>query len=364
MKNFGLAQQPFDPRDYWLEEVLGSSDIQIPKSYRVTGLTYEAQYSYPYCVSFACTSLIEWKYKQEKDGGTYAFSQPHLFYHAGGSKVGSTFRGNLNVAKGEDKGLVPYGKFPMPDPRYTAPSDWYETTRVKALATPFDDATKITGYAKVYSWDIEATKRAILEHGPLMIGVYAGGKDYYSNPYHVRSTDHDNHCVLLAGWTEDGRWILFDSLGYVSAPKDWGGESLPPGYRTVSPDYKIKSAYAVIELPKDVKKKVEEVRSDGYDHALNHYGMTRNFEAEQRNAVDMLDAFKKFKNQSVLEAAGKFWTVLVNAVTYGGYNFEYTKWGRWYAGDVINSVYNWRRTGQHIFDFNKKHGEDGYRITI
>ena len=38
---------------------------------------------------------------------------------------------------------------------------------------------------------------------------------------------------------------------------------------------------------------------------------------------------------------------------YGGYNYEYYKWGKWYPGDVINDAYYYSKHQKHIFNFNK-----------
>lgn len=357
-ENFGLLEQPFDPRDYWLDEVLGSDEVrQFPESHRITGLSYDPQFSYPYCVSFATTTMIEYAMR-EKKGGVVKYSQPHLFYHAGGSEVGSTFRGNLNVAK--DKGVIDYDKYPMPDPRYSRPDDWHAIGKAKAFSIPFDNSDTISGYVRILSNNQEEMKRAILDHGPVLVEVLAA-KAYFTDPWHKTTDVRKNHAVLCVGWTKDGRWILFDSLSYVSAPKDWGGEMLPAGYRTVSPDYSFGAAYVLTELPKNVKTVVEKARTLPPGNA-ERYGLSRDYPKELEVASQMLVEFKKFNNQSVLEAAGRFWELYIRAIVYGGYSLSYTKWGRWYAGDIINDCYHWRRTGQHIFNFNKKKGEDGYRL--
>jgi len=100
---------------------------------------------------------------------------------------------------------------------------------------------------------------------------------------------------------------------------------------------------------------VEDERAEGFEHCLNHYGKPRDFALEQKVAAKLVKEFQKFKNQSVWEAAGKFWNVYTNAVAYGGYSISYGI--TWMPGDVINDCYHWRRTGEHIFDFNKLRSE-------
>ena len=332
----GLIPDSFDPKDAWADEVLGESELLIPPTYTIEGLTYEPQGSYPFCVSFACTTLLEYLYG--KEGKVFGLSQQHLFFNAGGSKTGSGFRANLDILK--NKGAIPYSKLPMPPTDVGRGSGWYERLKPTALATPFEDVHTLAGYVRVMSTE-ESLKRSIMEYGPIIVGVNAGG-DYYNGDA-VRTKKEDNHCVLLVGWTPT-QWKIFDSLFWV---KKEGG------YGTLSRAYTFNSAYIVTELPKNWKKKVEKARSEGFENALNHYGKQRNFEAEQRVATELLNEFKKFNNQSVLDAAGRFWTVLVNAAVYGGYSISYRKFGIWQPGDLINFVYHWRRTGQYLFDLNQ-----------
>ena len=334
----GYIPDPFDHRDVFADEILGEEEMAIPPSYIIEGLPYERQGSFPYCVSFACTTLLEYLYK--KTGENHMFSQPHLFFHSGGTKMGSGFRANLDVLR--SRGAIPYQKFPMPDVKYGRGDGWYEETKPKALGTPFEDVMLLDGYVKVKS-DSSALKKAVMSYGALLVGVQAGKGDYYTGRG-VRVSDTDNHAVLLVGWDSE-HWIIFDSLAWV---KD------AAGYGTLDISYTFNSVYAVTELPKNWKKKVEKVRSKGFGHVLNHYGKPRNLEAEQRVAVQLMDEFRKFNNRSVFDAAGRFWTVLINAVVYGGYSISYRKFGVWQPGDVINDIFHYRRTGKHIFDFNEE----------
>lgn len=351
--NLGLIEQPFDPRDVWVDEVLGGSEDKLPTHHRIIGLTYEPQGIYPFCVSMVGTLMAEYRYHKLTDE-IEAYSQPHLFLHSKGSVRGSTFRNNLNTLK--NNGAIPYREFPIPGIEVYKTGKWLETLGAKADAIPFTDAKKITGYARVYAWDSNALKRAILDHGPVMVDVAASDKDYYTNAWHERKSDNLNHAVALVGWLADGRWILFDSLGYVAKSKDWGGEKFSPGYRTVSPAYKFGSAYVITELPEDWKEKRDESRKAPGSNE-NRYGQPRDYPREVEVANEMLKQFDKFNNQSVKDAAGRFWEMYIRAVVYGGYSISYRKFGVWQPGDIINDCYNWRRTGEHIFDFNQLRSE-------
>ena len=337
----GFLPNPFDPRDIWEDEVLAGETKELPKSYRIEGLEYERQGTYPFCVSFAVTKMVEYLY--DKKGKKLAFSQPHLFFHSGGTKNGSWFRANLKTAL--NKGCVPHSKMPMRSVKFARLPDWYETMKEEALDISFTGSKKIAAYIRIDGDNHHKVKEAIRKYGPLLIGVGTGNKWYNGNK---RSRDYDNHAIALVGWNEDGTWVGFDSLQYYKGDN---------GYRTIHKDFGFRSVYAITALPKKAIEKAVEKRKEGFEHCLNHYGQPRNFAAEQRAAGKLVEEFEKFNNQSVMEAAGKFWTVYVNAVAYGGYSISYKKFGRWQPGDVINDCYHWRRTGEHIFDFNQLRNE-------
>lgn len=333
----GYVPDPFDPRDYWLDEIAaGSATSDLPARYKIEDLEFEPQGSFPFCVSFAVTKMVEYAYRGKKK--PFEASQPHLFFRSGGQPWGSGFRANLDTAKGY--GCIAEEKLPMPSDVWGNSSGIYESLKNKAFSTDFEGSKKILGYARVSPTEDEL-KRAIMEHGPVMVGVAASGG--YWTEYQKRSKNEDNHACLLVGWDENG-WIMFDSLQPSSNFN---------GYHKLDKSYQFFSAYVVTELPKNVENLVETVRSDGFENALNHYGQRRNLEAEQMAAAELLAAFNRFNNQSVKDAAGRFWTVLTNARAYGGYNVSYTKWGMWQPGDLVNFVYQWRRTGEYLFDLNQ-----------
>lgn len=354
----GYIPEPIDTRDVWIDELELGGTGDLPLHHNIDNLHYEYQGPSPYCVSFATTTAVEYKYQQLNGSAKQPhYSQPHLFHHAGGSMRGSYIRSNLNVAKNKNKGLIEYSRFPMPPEGFTWNYVLYEDQQREARSVPFSDSYKIQGYAHVTP-TTERLRRAIVEHGPVIVGVYAVG-DYYQNAYATRPGNKlDNHVVLITGWLADGRWVLFDSLNYV---RDGGPGTNTPGYRTVREDYGFHTAYVVTELPDDWRKKRDEARTQPYEHCLNHYGKPRDFLEEQRVAAQMVEEFEKFNNRSVMEAAGRFWTVMINMVVYGGYNISYRKWGMWQPGDVINMIYQWRRTGALIFNPNLERGEEGYR---
>jgi len=325
----GFLQNPLDTRDVWDDE-LGGEAVSIPDEFCTEGLKFEPQGSYPYCVSFAVTGLLEKRWNNGKE-----LSQPHTFYKSGGTEKGSYFRANLDLAVKE--GLIAEGMMPMPKNIWGLEKGWHTSYKRQADSITTNDTEKAPGYVRIKP-DQQSIKEAIVKYGQVMVGVATWGTptDRYWHGNFKRHYKTDNHAVRLVGWTKD-KWIIFESLQPTSDFK---------GYHTVSIEYTFNSVYAIRELPSDWKQQRDEVRRAEFQTALDHYGKPRNFEAEQEVAARMIKEFKKFKNQSVLEAAGRFWTVLCNMVTYGGYSYK----------DCINLVYQWRRTGEMIFNVNKPRG--------
>lgn len=323
--NSGFLRDGADFRDVWLDEIYAGDTGPLPESYRIEGLPFKDQFQNPFCGAMAVVTAAQHKYKQ-LDGKDYEFSQPHLFYQAGGTVQGSSTRPLLDVAT--KPGLIPYKDFPIKNDTTTFFKDRYAAERKAALDMPFRDAKKINGYARVICTE-DRLRSAILTYGGLVTPVAAYGA-YFADGASKRVNGEDNHLVYRHGWEKD-RLLVHDSLAWKTNGDRWLDSS-----------YQFASAYCLLDLPENWREIRDEARAKVAPNALEHYGQRRSLEREIEVANELLKQLKAFNNQSVLEAAGRFWTVLVNAIAYGGYSYR----------DCINDVYNWRRTGQHIFDFN------------
>jgi len=353
MSKTGFLKDSFDPRDYWLDEVqllCGEETKEIPDSYVVPDLKFDHQAGYPYCVSYAITTALEKKIRSYT-GVVKAFSQPHLFHHSGGSQNGSWIRRTLNTVV--DKGCIPEARLPRPQDK---PKDWFDKMQKEAESIPFADSSRLKVYARV-AMEEPMMKQAIIDHGPIVTSLSTNRANFVQPNYwskkFTRFTKTDTHAVLIAGWDEDEEgkyWIIFDSLnGGNYGVGDHQG--LLDGYHRISREYDFYSGYVMVELPvnvnhEQVKEEVIKNREVEFSVALSHYGKPRDFSKEVEVANELRRQFEDFKNQSVLEAAGKFWTTYINAVAYGNYSYR----------DCINDCYNWRRTGNHAFNLNKVRG--------
>lgn len=325
----GYVPDTFDNRDVWVDEVY-AGDVELPRAFKVEGYAYRDQGPFPFCVSMACCA------ETRRQLATLELSQPHTFFNAGGSKTGSSIRNNLDhIVK---LGAIPYTTMPFPEDLYAKFENWYDVMRKQALSIPSKDGKMIPGYAKVICNERDL-KMAILNHGGLIVPVAAFG-DYFKGKS-KRTRSDDNHVVVLKGWDDDlGIWYLHDSLIWKTN-----------GEHTVDKSYQFGSAYSILALPQNWREIRDEKRSEGMQDALNHYGLKRSLEREIEVANEMLKQFKAFNNQSVLEAAGRFWPLYTNAIAYGGYSYR----------DIVNDCYNWRRTGEHIFDLNHETREQWHK---
>ena len=344
-KPTGFIRDQLDIRDYWEDELFAGDKGEMPSKFKIEGLRYEYQGIRPYCVSFAVTTATEYAY-QKATGIHTALSQPHLFHHSEGTKKGSSIRVNLETER--NNGAVSYASMPMPKDPLDTSWGWFDKEQKEALAIPFDDSKKIMGYVKVLP-DTDKIKEAIYFHGPVIVPVRASGVDGYYMGRAKRKSWNDNHVILIVGWDDyEQSWIIFDSLSWVENNG---------GYGELHQEYGFSSVYAITELPKNAKEIVAKKRSEPYAHCLNHYGEKRRFRDEQFAAEEIMRQFSRFNNQSVYEAMGMFFTVLINMNVYGGYNISYTVLRAWMPGDLINMIYAYRRTGELIFDPNKKREE-------
>lgn len=321
----GYLPNPHDPRDVWSDEVLAGSTQAIPAYYLIPSIPFEAQGSYPFCTSFATCKLLQEAIK--KAGGSQTlFSQPYQFFHSNGQMWGSTFRDNLNTAV--NLGLIPWSDLPMPDSLWDL--NGYDSLKEKSGTVTPSSQQKALGYVRINP-NTDDMKKAILEYGPILTGVAASGT-YWADGSERPPGSPVNHCVLIVGWREDGCWAIHDSLQPL-ANFD--------GYHYLAKDYEFDSCYALAPLPTNWRDLRDQARAAPPTNA-NYYGKHRDLAAEQSFATQMLATFQKFNNQSVTDAAGRFWEMYIRAGVYGGYSLT----------DLVNDCYNWRRTGQHVFNFD------------
>lgn len=319
------------------------------KDWRPLAPDFRRQLWFPICVAMAHRTVVNC-FERVENGQNVEINPAWLFFTGGGGKWGSRIANLGDV--GLEKGFVLEKDKSMLDPANFTWSDWSYIEKYSVQVTPEALERALAYKIKAYSWVNPSNMNLVLDamdYSPLVIAVEIG--DTYQNDYAERPTKFSGilHALALLYVDDYGNKYCLDSLQYR------GGFD---GIRVLAPDYPVLSFYSYRDMPNDWKEKQDQAKQKEFAICLNHYGKPRNLAKEQEVAQKMVKAFKAFKNQSVWEASGRFWTVYVNAIVYGGYSLEYTKGWKWFAGDVINDCYFWRRAGKHIFDFNKERSQN------
>ena len=336
----GVLLGPVDIRlaNYDLIFAIGRTDVPAQsKDWRPYLPKFRDQSWFPFCVSFAHRALAATFEKSQ--GRDVEISPINLFFKAEGMTLGSYVWKNAHV--GVRDGFILEKDKPLLDPQMYSYKDWrdindYALANISKEAEQEAEKYKIKSYQWVNPRDDIAMIDA-MNHSPLVVVIRLG--DTYNEKIVTPPNKKGSyHAVLMSYMDQHGQKYIFDSLRHR---KDFDGE------RILHPDYHIVSAYSYRDMPDDWAEKQEENKVKDFEVCLQHYGKKRDLSKEQGTAKEMVVKFKAFQNDSVWEAAGRFWTVYINAITYGKYTYT----------DVINDCYNWRRTGEHIFDFNKKRNE-------
>lgn len=326
----GYLPNPHDPRDVWEDELLAGEQPQLPSSFLTKNIPFEPQGIYPFCVAFASGKLLQENVK--KVGGPQMFfSKVFQFFRSNGQRWGSTFRDNLNTIV--DIGMILWSDLPMPEKIWAL--DDYDSLKQKADSLNPETTQKAPGYVRINP-NPEDMKRAIFQYGAVLTGVSGSGA-YWQDGSKREPGAQINHAVILVGWREDGCWAVHDSL---EPHENFDG------YHYIAPDYEFESVYALRPLPSNWRQIRDEARQAPPTNA-NYYGKKRDLKLEQSFASQMLVAFQRFNNQSVLDAAGRFWEMYIRAGVYGDYSMT----------DLVNDCYNWRRTNKHIFNFDQLRSE-------
>jgi len=325
--NTGLAPLPFDSRDVFADEIGLAGSAVIPKSFLTEGIPFEPQGDYPFCVSFATCKLVNLAIKAV-NGQTYDFSKPFQFFRSGGNAEGSDFRSNLATAI--SPGCIDNSQLPMPADVY-GPSQFNELQQ-KAATLAYSAPECVIGYMRINP-TTEAIQQAIMSFGGVLINVCAES-NWFVDGCEFPVGGVYNHGVIAVGWREDGCRCVHDSIEESAAFT---------GYHYIAADYPLTSIYAIAPLPANWRDLRDTVRAAPFANALSHFSKARNLAIEQQTASDLLAAFTALKNQSVMDAAGRFWTVFINCVSYGNYTVT----------DCVNYTYAFRRGETAPFDLNQ-----------
>jgi hypothetical protein len=339
MQTTGL-QLRVDTRDVYKDQILAGGEPKILQNTNFSKLMRKEFQGYKtFCTAYSTTKVADVLYKKDS-------SQDALALMTNTNAVGNTTNNVFAFVK--NRGTVKQSDFPD-----ISLETW---NQIKYLGQAVKDQVPSSVYAKLemlksfgylrLNTDKQVLMQELQDHP--VVAIIGLGNSFNTSNEVVEPNSNINyyHQTVLAGMQKDKGFLVNDSLRGPLGTGDY----------YLDFDYPILSAYELTkEMPINWKELQAASLEKDFSICLNHYGMPRDIMRETFVAGEMVRAFQAFKNDSVFQAAGKFWTVYVNAITYGRYSLEYYRLGiKWMPGDVINDCYHWRRAGEHLFDFNKQ----------
>jgi hypothetical protein len=278
-----------------------------------------------WCTAYAMTSIGS-AFNKVEERKEILFSPFELFYRSGGSQYGNTLIAAANAAK---NGFCLESN--KPTPRVTAwgarVNEMYR--ELAPVSIELIDRRFALKSASFVTPDKGSLRKA-LAWSPVMLAIGIG-RGYWDAVAPRQSSYSAYHAVVLVDILDTGEYVIFDSLA---------GKAEFDGFHVLASDYEILYALSFVDLPNDWETLQQEKKEEPFAFALKHYGLTRSLYRERMAAEDFRNTLK---SHPTLQAhAAKLWTVLVNALAYGGYS----------KTDLLNHLTNLRRKGLPIFDLN------------
>ena len=310
----------------------------------------------PACTAFATRAII-YCLNKVFDNREAEIDPLWLFFASGGTKNGNYLENPAHTAI--NQGAVYEQDKPYPDVNAYSYETW-DSLRSYALAiTPQAIQKALENRLKAIS-SVDPNNQAevvdALSHSPLalIIPVYHPYFDAM-NGFTI-SPSPVYHAVTLVKKFADGHIKIFDSLT-VTQNFD--------GFHELPANYPIVAALSYRDLPNDAARVQLSWAQQSYPVAYDHYNLPRlPLEVEQSKAEYLRKLVESYPDVGIRAIASKFWIVLVNAYLYGGYSAEVTgPDGKLYfaykehGSDLANALYQYRRTGQFPFNFDKLRSE-------
>lgn len=301
---------PADDRNYKASDIHTDSE---KKDY-LSVLKYREQGFMNTCVATQICQAATWDY-YEKTGKVKEFSVGNLHLRAHDLWPKET-RGipvsyGLKVA---EQGLILESHVPYGDPWVgdddSKMAEWRRRTGLapNAKKYPFK-------FAEVKHWSWNEMSRTILIVAPVLavVELYDG----WGNGVPKTSQKAANHLTLLIDVKDNDHYVALDSLRY-SGDDD--------GIRIIHKS-NVKEAWIVSRF------------SSPPEELDERYGQPYDKKEELRASAQIWEALHRLKRQDLIDVYLSDLKLWNNAVAYGGYNAYYTKWGRWFAGDIINQMH-------------------------
>lgn len=281
----------------------------------------------PYCTAYAAVHQRE--YFAQVDKNYLPLSPDALARFARNGPTGNTVQAPLDIAR--KMGIPLQSDYPGDSDNFDPSGAPYPPPALSSEALTRAAGYKFKDYAFLSITDVNGLKKALQKGiGGLSFGLDSGFADRQEGkPIYIKGTPTNYHEVTISGYTPNGIEV-YCSLRVPTYLVPW--------------DYPyITSVDIPVDLPPNWKDIQDQAVVNLAPNNATYYGQKRNLAKEKEVATALQTAFLNFHNKSVYEAAGRFWNIYVRAIVYGNYSIM----------DTINDCYNWRRTNQHIFDFDK-----------
>ncbi len=237
-RKFDNLISPYDVRDYQFACV---SEAELPEAFDCTAndtvtaaISVKDQGSTGSCVAHACSSVVEFHNKRQKNTNTL-FSTEFIYgYRPIGYYVGEGMY--LREAL---KTLQKVGDVPL----NTLKGNHEYAEAIEAVEARLDELRdaayphRVSTYMRVNSE--QDIKQALMKYGPVLVSMpWAANYKLKNGVYTVEgNATRGNHCVFIYGWDERG-WLVHNSWG-----NGWGQK----GKFVVPFDFKWNEAWSVTD---------------------------------------------------------------------------------------------------------------------
>lgn len=342
----GFKESTLDERDIYFDQakdhILGE-DAEMNDYSEI--YDFDDQGNTPTCAAHAITKLGEWVWYEHQNRRKH-FSRGALYVQ--GNRFdndpddlhgGMSMRSALKAAN--KHGFVLEEKVPFGEPWYgESREEKYARWKEQVDALDPEMETMKIDYFRVSWWNRNHMMDVLSFQSPIAVSVrsYRGWRDGKAPEGRTKA----NHAAIVTKFV-DMEWLeVVDSMRH-------SGDDNGVGIMHISNIYEAWGGSLKLDLADLADKKI----TDNYG-VMTRYGYPKDFKAERRASALITHAISIHGNdQRVWEVYTKNMQMYINAVAYGGYNTNYFKWGRYYAGDIINQMYA-EATGQKLpFDLNK-----------
>ena len=237
-RKFNNPISPYDVRDYKFACV---SEVELPETFDCTAnenvtaaISVKDQGSTGSCVAHACSSVVEFHNKRQKNTNTL-FSTEFIYgYRPAGYYVGEGMYLREALKTLQKVGDVPLNTL-RGNHEYAEAMEVVEAKleELKDSAYPH----RVSTYMRVNS--TQDIKQALMKYGPVLVSMpWAANYKLKNGVYTVEgNATRGNHCVFIYGWDERG-WLVHNSWG-----NGWGQK----GKFVVPFDFKWNEAWSITD---------------------------------------------------------------------------------------------------------------------